>query len=244
MSAEELRSDRGLSSPLLDRFEDQINTLVQGAFAKAFPSEVQPVELAAALQAEMEENALTLAGGTVVAPNHFRFDVSSHDAKRLLAHIEALRINLADFAGIMAKQNDWTLLDKITVLINEDPDLELGVFRVTADRSTGVKTTEALPSHQITDPPSLIINGTSYPLEMTVMVIGRGADTDLRVNDPAVSRRHLKITSEESVNFVDLETRNGTFLNGELTKSGQLRNGDQLTIGGTTIIYRESEERE
>jgi len=230
-----------VSSSLLDRFEDQVNTLVQGAFAKAFPSEVQPVEIAAALQSEMEENALTLTGGTVVAPNDFLIEVSSHDAKRLMTHIEALRINLVDFAGITAKQNEWTLLDKIHVQIDEDPNLDLGVFRVTANRSTGVKASEPLPSYRVQNPPNLIINGTSYPLEMSIVVIGRGADADLRVNDPAVSRRHLRISYSEAATFEDLETRNGTLLNGESVKSGELKDGDKLMIGSTTIIYRESD---
>jgi hypothetical protein len=230
-----------VSSSLLDRFEDQVNTLVQGAFAKAFPSEVQPVEIAAALQSEMEENALTLAGGTVVAPNDFLIEVSSHDAKRLMTHIEALRINLVDFAGITARQNDWTLLDKVHVQIDEDPDLDLGVFRVTANRSTGAKASEPLPSYRVQNPPNLIINGTSYPLEMSIVVIGRGADADLRVNDPAVSRRHLRISYSEAATFEDLETRNGTVLNGESVTSGELKDGDKLMIGSTTIIYRESD---
>ena len=230
-----------MSSSLLDRFEDQVNTLVQGAFAKAFPSEVQPVELAAALQSEMEENALTLAGGTVVAPNDFLIEVSSHDFRRLMTHLEALRINLEDFAGITAKQNEWTLLDKVHVQINEDTDLDLGIFRVTANRSTGVKTSEPLPSYRLQNPPNLIINGTSYPLQMSVIVIGRGADADLRVSDPAVSRKHLRISYSERATFEDLETRNGTLLNGESVKDGELRDGDKLMIGSTTIIYRESD---
>jgi hypothetical protein len=230
-----------VSSSLLDRFEDQVNTLVEGAFAKAFPSEVQPVELAAAVQREMEENALTLAGGTVVAPNDFLIEVSSHDAKRLMTHVETLRINLEDFAGITAKQNDWTLLDKTNVELREDSDLELGVFRVTANRSTGVKASEPLPSYQLQHPPNLIINGTSYPLQMSILVIGRGADADLRVNDPAVSRKHLRITHAGTTRFEDLRTRNGTLLNGESAQNGELKDSDHLVIGTTTIIYRENE---
>ena len=229
-----------LSTSLLDRFEDQINTLVQGAFAKAFPSEVQPVELAAAIQTEMEETSLTLAGGTTVAPNMFAIEVSSHDAKRLLAHKEALRINLIDFASILAKENNWTLLDVVDVSLTEDPDLALGIFRVTAERSSGVRQNEPLPSYRMDNPPNLIINGTAYPLSMSVVVIGRGAETDIRINDPAVSRKHLKITYDGAAAFEDLQTRNGTALNGEVATSGALKDGDKLLIGSTSIIYRES----
>lgn len=215
--------------------------MVQGAFAKAFPSEVQPVEIAAAIQTEMDENALTLVGGTTVAPNSFLIEISTHDANRLLTHKEALRINLIDFATIVADQNDWTLLDKIEVNLVQDPALALGVFRVTADRSSGVKQGEALPSYRLQNPPNLIINGTSYPLSMPVVVLGRGADADIRINDPAVSRKHIRITYEKTAQFEDLQTRNGTSLNGEITTGAILKNGDTLLLGTTSIIYRETE---
>jgi hypothetical protein len=215
--------------------------MVRGAFAKAFPSEVQPVEIAAAIQTEMEENALTLAGGTTVAPNTFLVEISPHDAKRLLAHKEVLRINLKDFATITAKDNEWTLLDAVDIELAEDADLALGIFRVTADRSSGIRQSEPLPSYQLDNPPTLLINGTSYPLSMPIVVLGRGADADIRINDPAVSRQHLRITYGQGAAFEDLETRNGTTLNGETTKAASLKDGDTLLIGSTSIIYRESE---
>jgi len=230
-----------LSTSLLDRFEDQINTMVQGAFAKAFPSEVQPVEIAAAIQTEMEENSLTLAGGTTVSPNTFLVEISPHDAQRLLTHKEILRINLIDFATIISKENNWTLLDTIDVKLVEDKQLALGIFRVTAERSSSVKQHDPLPSHQLKNPPKLLINGTAYPLTMSVIVIGRGADADIRINDPAVSRRHLRITYEDTATFEDMQTRNGTLLNGNTTLSGPLKDGDTMLIGSTSIIYRESE---
>lgn len=230
-----------MSSSLLDRFENQINTMVQGAFARAFPSEVQPVEIAAAIQTEMEENSLELAGGTIVAPNAFLVELSPHDSKRLFVHLEALRINLKDFASIIAKENGWTLLNDTSIDLKPDPNLELGVFRVTAERSSQVQQQEPLPSQQITKPATLLINGTSYPIAMSVIVLGRGADVDIRINDPAVSRRHLKITCAEITSFEDLQTRNGTTLNGEPATEGRLEDGDTLVIGSTSIIYRESE---
>ena len=42
---------------LLERFEDSLDRLVNGAFARAFKAEVQPVEIAAALQREVDDRA-------------------------------------------------------------------------------------------------------------------------------------------------------------------------------------------
>ena len=38
---------------------------------------------------------------------------------------------------------------------------------------------------------------------------------------------------------VDLQSKNGTFVNGAAISSWQLRDGDQITIGNTTLVYRE-----
>ena len=56
---------------LLDRFEEHLDNLLNGALTAAFDSEVQPVELVAAITREMDEHVVVSANGRVVAPNHF-----------------------------------------------------------------------------------------------------------------------------------------------------------------------------
>jgi len=48
---------------LLDRFEQRLDRLVNGAFARAFKAEVQPIELASALQREMDDRSAVVARG-------------------------------------------------------------------------------------------------------------------------------------------------------------------------------------
>ena len=56
---------------LLERFEDSLDRLVNGAFARAFKAEVQPVEIAAALQREMDDRAAVIDRERTVIPNVF-----------------------------------------------------------------------------------------------------------------------------------------------------------------------------
>ena len=86
--------------------------------------------------------------------------------------------------------------------------------------------------------------GRSFNLLKDVMVIGRAApdvDYDIQLNDRAVSRPQAKILREPD-GFVihDLDSANGTWLNytDELTAPRRLVDGDILTMGKTTLVYR------
>ena len=74
----------------------------------------------------------------------------------------------------------------------------------------------------------------SIPLPEGRIVIGRDPDADLSIEDEAVSWNHLEIENRGGVLMAtDLDSRNGTALNGEpLDRPRRLRNGDTLIVGG------------
>jgi predicted component of type VI protein secretion system len=91
-------------------------------------------------------------------------------------------------------------------------------------------------------PALVFLNGdliaASIPLEREEVTLGRAIDTDVRVNDTKVSRRHAKINTvyDEKTNLpsyvlTDLSSRNGTFLNSVRIEREPLQNGDKITIG-------------
>jgi hypothetical protein len=70
----------------------------------------------------------------------------------------------------------------------------------------------------------------------TRIVLGRSRECDFTLDDPNISRRHAVIYWETGTAFVkDLDSTNGTLLNGKPVTSGQLADGDVLTLGGTPI---------
>lgn len=79
--------------------------------------------------------------------------------------------------------------------------------------------------------------GTRYPLTDTPMVLGRGNDCDIRINDHSVSRRHARIQpGADGYYAVDLQSTNGTFVNDVPASICKLKDGDYLRVGN--CIYR------
>jgi diguanylate cyclase (GGDEF)-like protein len=79
--------------------------------------------------------------------------------------------------------------------------------------------------------------GTRYALGDTPVVLGRGNDCDIRINDHSVSRRHARIQpGADGYYAVDLQSTNGTFVNDVLASICKLKDGDYLRVGN--CIYR------
>ena len=80
--------------------------------------------------------------------------------------------------------------------------------------------------------------GAMYKLEKGEVLIGRGKEASIRIDDEGVSRLHAKIVRhpEGTVAIVDLKSTNGTFCNGERVDTQVLQDGDRIQIGTTTII--------
>ena len=75
---------------VLDRFEKRLDRLVNGAFARTFKSEVEPVEVAAALQRECDDRAAIVDRTRRVVPNVFTVELGEHDYERLEASFNEL----------------------------------------------------------------------------------------------------------------------------------------------------------
>ncbi|MCP3135824.1 PAS domain-containing protein [Pyxidicoccus xibeiensis] len=80
--------------------------------------------------------------------------------------------------------------------------------------------------------------GKAYRLEPGEHVIGRGSDATVRIDDHGVSRKHARIirTDEGACHVTDLESTNGTLLNGVPVTTAELQEGDRLQIGTVTVF--------
>jgi diguanylate cyclase (GGDEF)-like protein len=79
--------------------------------------------------------------------------------------------------------------------------------------------------------------GLRYTLADSPVVIGRGTDCDIHINDHSVSRRHARVNpGADGYYAVDLQSTNGTFVNDVATAMCRLRDGDYLRVGN--CIYR------
>ncbi len=80
--------------------------------------------------------------------------------------------------------------------------------------------------------------GRMYKVDQNNITMGRSPKVDLQLNDVGVSRQHARIVCHgEDVFVEDLESANGTYLNGRrVTSDYQLQDGDKITLGTTTIL--------
>lgn len=222
---------------LLDRFEQKLDRLVNGAFAKAFRSEVQPVEIAAALQRELDDRAAVVSRTRTVVPNIFIVEVSTLDHERLAVYQDTVAGELASLAGEYAQEQRYTFLGPVTVKITEQPALTTGMIRIRSEVSHGQQSEQRAPVVPGEGQPHLEVDGMRYPLH-AVTRLGRGTDMTIRVDDPGVSRAHAEIVLGSDVTIRDLGSTNGTLVDGRMITSQVLRDGSRIQLGTTTLIYR------
>lgn len=250
---------------VLQRFERRLEGMVEGAFARAFKSELQPVEVASAVQREMDERAAIVAQGRTLVPNDFVVELSETDLERLSVYSDSLGLELANLARDYAQEQGYSFVGPVRVRFEQAWDLATGMFRIRSGVARG-STVEAgeirqpatdLPLQQeaeVQGRPRLLVSPgeramagseaamgqqRSYELTTAATLLGRGTDCDLRLVDPGVSRHHAEIRMEgDMVTLVDLGSTNGTFLNGQPVSRVTLTDGARVTLGRTTLIFR------
>src|SRR5690349_5817428 len=151
---------------VLQRFEQRLDTLVNGAFAKAFRSEVQPVEIAGALQRELDEKALPLGTDRTVGPNTFSVELSPRDHDRLGPYAVPLGAELASMVREHAEASNVGLLGPVEVDLLRSDDLSTGMFRVRSTTTPGVTAQpQRRPLHEPPAPAPAAPAAPSVPAE-------------------------------------------------------------------------------
>src|SRR5688500_13408835 len=172
---------------MLQRFESRLEQAVSGAFAKAFRSAVQPVELAAALQREVDNSAQILSRDRRLVPNAFAIELSPLDSERLDPYSDTLSRELGAMLREYADQQHYVFAGPFWLAFEREDDIVTGRFRV---RSRAAAHVEAAPrSERSAVPPAtaprrprpqvvLEVNGTRHPV-LDRVVVGRGTEADL-----------------------------------------------------------------
>ena len=87
----------------------------------------------------------------------------------------------------------------------------------------------------------VLSDGSRIVLGMEPIVIGRLPECTVALNDPNVSRRHAEIRRLGSdVVVADLRSTNGTKVNGVPVTERVLEDGDEITVGTTTLRFETS----
>jgi len=214
----------------LQRFERRLERLVEGGFAKAFRSGLQPVEIGRRLVREVEASRTLGVHGTVV-PNHFTVLLSADDRERFEAFGETLALELADTAREHAREEGYHFVGAVSVELVEDARHRKGSFGIRAEIVEG-----GGPAAEL-----ILPDGRRVPLGDEPAGIGRMPDCAVSLSDTQVSRHHAEVRpGRGEYRIVDLGSMNGTLLNGSVVSDHPLADGDEISIGNTTIRFKET----
>jgi hypothetical protein len=234
---------------VLQRFEQRLEGAVSGAFARAFRSAVQPVEIAAALQREVDNSAHILSRERMLVPNDFTVELSPSDFDRLAPFSGTLSEELATLVKEHVTEQRYTLAGPLAIEFKKTGELSTGRFRVRSRTNASVTpvagqrmTETAIRSSGVV----IEVNGMRHPLSPPGVVIGRGNEADLKIDDPGISRRHAEIkihpgTEGTTVTVTDLDSTNGVVLNGHKVATGVVADGSEIRLGNTVIVIRMTE---
>ncbi len=80
--------------------------------------------------------------------------------------------------------------------------------------------------------------GSRYELDGNTVGVGRGVQNAVRLHDTEVSRSHARLEQADGRwKLTDLNSSNGTFVNGQPIRTRELRSGDQIQFGRTVMLY-------
>jgi hypothetical protein len=230
---------------VLQRFERRVEELVNRPFARAFKAEVQPVEIASALQRELDDRAAIVARGRTMVPNVFTVGLGEHDHARLEVYRDALGSELADMVREHAEEQRYAFIGPVSVEFELDDELDTGRFHVRSAAVAGATgRTQDTVSYAGAATPWVEVGSTTYALARPTTTIGRGAEADLRIDDPGISRTHAELRrSGGDVTVVDLGSTNGVVVDGERVSEARLREGTRIVLGSTTVVFHEQPAR-
>lgn len=118
------------------------------------------------------------------------------------------------------------------------------------DESTNPISVSLLPLSLEQQPSSLeMITGPgapkTYELFRDEVVVGRAIDADIPIHATDLSRKHiaLKRSAQGQYTVVDLESRNGLYLNGVKVHAALLHDGDNVQLGTVVFVFHEGRGR-
>jgi hypothetical protein len=248
---------------VLRNLESKLAGLVEGTFARAFKSEVRPVEIARKLAREMDEHRVQSLSRTYV-PNEYTVWLSPDDREQFASYEGELRRELSGYLLEHARRERVALLTPPELTFKTDQRLRLGEFGIQArlvrphddpqaepsqgeEGRTMVYSTSDRLSEPLREPDPrrgsarLRLAGRTELLGSAGATIGRSRDADIVLEDPNVSRKHAEVRPSGGSWIVrDLGSTNGVKVNGrrlDPTRPQSLKPGDLIELGTSVATF-------
>jgi hypothetical protein len=224
---------------MLGRFERAMERLVEGSVAGVFRLRVQPAEIGRRLERAMLDGRVASVGA-MLAPNHFEARLHPDDAAVFADWEEALCREMETWLAEVAFARGLTTVGAIRVHLIPDQRINRRSVRATArfERRMGDPAGERSGTAPLRLTP--IQNGfaTLRLSGAASRSVGRDRDNDLVLPHPEISRRHAWIELDRHRwRINDLNSTNGTWVNGDRISSEVISVGDEVSFAGLRFTF-------
>jgi hypothetical protein len=248
----------------MERVEAFVSRIIEGWSARLFGAKLQPVQIAKRLIRAMEAHQ-TISLSKTFVPNSYVVSLGPSDFAQFEQYRRSLERDLAETLLGASRERSFTLLAYPSVEIERDEDMAPGDIRVSCamvDMSgdevepdaktlgsvesghTMVLDREALLKDRPRAPKASLEQREASPVGLgpNPVLIGRDPQNDVVLDDRRVSRKHAEIRLRLGrYTLYDLQSTNGTYVNGRRVAEKVLENGDKISVGGLEIVFRSSE---
>jgi hypothetical protein len=250
----------------VERLEAFASRFIEGWSARLFGAKLQPVQIAKRVIRAMEAHQ-TISLSKTFVPNSYVVSLSPSDFTQFEQYRRSLEQDLSEAVLGAARDRNYTLLAFPTVEIERDEDLPPGDMRVSCalvdasgDEVSDAKALGAVEAGHtmVLDREKLLREKPRAPkagitvregddrrdivLGSEPLAIGRDPQNDITLDDRRVSRKHAEIRLRLGrYTLYDLQSTNGTYVNGRRVAEVVLADGDRLSIGGVELQFRATE---
>lgn len=216
------------------KFEDRVEDFLEGRFLP-FQTAVHPMEIVRAVIRKLRERRRQVLH-YVFAPDCYRIGISPENFDQYRDSLAFFESELVRSLRFEASEMDVSFFTEPRADVSADRALALSELAVTSfyadrrrDRLDAYRDVLAVREG--------FSAGEVFFLSEREAVLGRKGD--LVLSDPMISSRHCRILSQEKGCFLeDLDSRNGTSVNGRPVKTAALSDGDEIALGSGVLVYR------
>ena len=218
---------------VLKRIEQKLEKLVEGTFTRVFPSSVKPIELGKRVRRVLEDKKTIGVQGQIIIPNRYVISLSPKDLENIESIQESIQREISSSIRDHANDENYHFQGTLTVEIFSNSSLKTGSIEVDG----------LFEENKGGFPPGSLIdeNGKRLIITEQKLSIGRDTKSTMQVVDVEVSRNHAEIRLlNTSFVLIDLQSTNGTYVNGQRVQEHTLQNFDQIKIGSTILLFQKS----
>jgi len=235
----------------LDRLEQAIERVMEGTFSRLFRQSIQPAEIGRKLERAMVANQ-RISVGTAIVPNDYVVELHPKDFSQIAQYANGLSRQMEAWLAEVAGERGFTVVDRIRVRFEGSRRAGVHHPRVRATITDHAPQPVYQPN-SVPAQPTMAFDaiarpannasfrlrflsgaeaGRELPIDQAGVTVGRSADNDLVIDAPDVSRRHARIERHgRRLRIVDLNSTNGTRVNGITVSVSDLSAGDEIMFG-------------